>query len=183
MKEAKHEARDAAIVERYQQYEPIRQIAAAYSLTYGRVWQIIHGMIGIGGMEAVRAELRAERVACPNCGGPKSPQARLCQPCFIDYRSDELGTRRWNREKLIAAAHEWHRLYGVSPTATGWNPAMLRSRGDTDRVRVWEAGNWPHLTTVQHYFGKWSTFLEACGFPPNPVGRPARGLQPKEAKS
>lgn len=80
----------------------------------------------------------------------------------------QFGAPSWEKEDILLAAGEWAHRYGTSPTATDWNPAMLRKKGgDPEALERYLDGNWPSTPTVVRRFGRWNKMLEAAGLPDN----------------
>jgi len=76
----------------------------------------------------------------------------------------------WTRERVLDAAKEWEARYGAPPGAADWNPSLARRRGQPDRVEAFEAGTYPHVTTVRRFWSTWNEFIEDAGFTPRPRG-------------
>lgn len=65
---------------------------------------------------------------------------------------------------------EWARLYGRQPSSRDWSPAQARRGGRPDVVAIFEAGDWPHSSSVSHLFGSWNAAIVAAGFTPRRSG-------------
>lgn len=75
----------------------------------------------------------------------------------MNNRCPHCGSRyaTWSRQAVIAAAQEWHRRYGVAPTAQNW----VRSAS-------WH----PAASGVFRQFGSWNEMVAAAGFEPRKKG-------------
>lgn len=176
--------RDAAIVAAFVKGLPLKQIGAEFGVSHEGVRQIALRMLGEEGARTVKARHTAERRRARDvthtcaCGARKTRRAIRCQTCDHDHRAAHHGRNRWNHAKVIAAARLWADMYGTAPSAISWNPAQLRAQGYLTRVAVFEAGTWPHTTTVQRMFGSWSAMITAAGLTPARGGATGHGKQP-----
>jgi DNA-binding XRE family transcriptional regulator len=83
-----------------------------------------------------------------------------------------FGGKAWTDSEITGAAMEWAHRHGSSPTATDWNPAMLRAKGGRpDALERYLDGDWPSTPTVLRHFGQWSAMLTAAGLPDNEAKR------------
>lgn len=162
----------------------LRDVADALGVTGERVRQLVIDEIGEDAYRAMRAKRRmdatATRLRCPDCGRPKTKVShKRCERCALDARAARC---RWTPERIIQRAHDWLDMYGVAPSAMSWNVSALRRQGADERVRIFEAGDWPHTSTVQNHFGSWLAMLDAAGIQSAPTGAKGHGLQPGTVK-
>lgn len=85
---------------------------------------------------------------------------------------------RWDRELVIEKLQEWVAMYGDTPSASEWNPALARRNQRPDMVGPFLAGDWPHASTVQRIFGSWNAALVAAGLPTRVRGTFDRRMKP-----
>ena len=88
----------------------------------------------------------------------------------VEYRARERtsppGT--WDRARIVAALHDWNRLWGQPPRSYEWAPASSGARRrPTLGCRLWAVRHprWPSKATVARHFGTWNAALEAAGLP------------------
>lgn len=80
----------------------------------------------------------------------------------------QFGGKPWTRDEILASAWEWAHRFGMSPTATDWNPALLRRKdGSPEVLERYVSGDWPSTATVVRHFGSWSAMLAAGDLPDN----------------
>lgn len=96
---------------------------------------------------------------CIDCGGSTAysgnrahPSLR-CRSCAARYREEN---KKWSREKMILAAHEWVREHGKPPSSSDWNASLSKQPRDTDK--------YPSTSLVCNTFNQWGDFIEAAGF-------------------
>jgi hypothetical protein len=121
-----------------------------------------------------RAETKASGAAVP------PERCRTCNAAHVRAQS-----RRW----ILDSFAEWHRIFGVPPTAVEWAPAQARLRmrrgeyGSQPLARYESTGRpWPVPSLVADHFGSWNEGLRAAGFEPltlseRPLGRRAAELR------
>lgn len=68
--------------------------------------------------------------------------------------------RRWTRDAIIQALHQWAETHGGPPDAKEWE----------------KGGDHPSYATVRNHFGTWANALAAAGYP-----TPTRGPKPRAA--
>lgn len=94
----------------------------------------------------------------------------------------QFGAPAWSKDDIVVAAGEWAHRYGTSPTATDWNPAMLRAKGGRpDALERYLDGNWPSTPTVLRHFDSWNAMLAAAGLPDNEAKR-GRKMSERDAE-
>lgn len=117
------------------------------------------------------------------------------EPSF-ELAPDEIPPRRERRhlhgppyteEELLDRLTRWERIYGAPPTKTDWDAPKLRrmlSRAVAktnelaERVRRFEAGDWPAETTVRERFGSVNAARVQAGYPAVPPGRRPKSATP-----
>lgn len=151
----------------------LREIAAEM----GEPISTVHELITDPDLSKHHARMRQRYGGiCIDCGAPTSwPRgpirngpAKRCAACA------SVAQIVWTRELIIAALHEWTRLYGRTPSSVAWNPSLARSKGQLDLVERFYAGRWPSTSIVQKRFGSWNAAIDAAGLPRNRNGRPPK---------
>lgn len=70
---------------------------------------------------------------------------------------------QWTKDTIVEAIHRFERRNGRRPTSLDFNPADAKAKGHPERAAHFaEAGDYPHVATVQKVYGKWSAALEAA---------------------
>ncbi len=89
------------------------------------------------------------------------------------------GNKKHTAEHIIWCARKWAELFGYTPAATDWNPALAKSLGHLERAERChkfraEFGA-PPVVIVQRLFGSWSEMIRQAELPPSPIGFDAIG--------
>jgi hypothetical protein len=93
----------------------------------------------------------------------------------------------YGKELILERIGLWEEQYGAPPTKTDWDGPKLRVLRDrararweacSERVRRYEDGDWPSEVTVREHFGSVNAARAEAGYPPVPVGRPAKSSTP-----
>lgn len=150
-----------------------REIAETMGISRSYVAELVNDPDGA--KQAARRE--RYRGTCETCGAKTSgcngrgDAPTHCARCFREGRVNPI--IRWDRDEIVAAIKRWHKRYGGPPSAWDWHPAAARRNDATDLDRIemrWESGEWPTVTSVRHYFGRWNDAITAAGFEPRKVG-------------
>lgn len=67
--------------------------------------------------------------------------------------------KTWTRERVAAAMRTWRKRMGRWPTVVDWTPSQARRHGRVDALAEWEAGDYPHASTVANACGSWGAAL------------------------
>lgn len=148
-----------------------REVCEELGISYPYISDILNDPDGSKG----RARKDSYRDPCPNCGTPMDGSSgksgrhkpKLCSKCA---RVKIMASKKWTRERIIAAIQEWEKEHGRPPLATEW--AVNKTlRGE----------RYPPLSAVYTYkgqkpnknnpFGSWAEAIEAAGFPRPKMGR------------
>jgi hypothetical protein len=92
---------------------------------------------------------------CRGCGAytqsrnGKGDAYRYCKRCHPGAIQ-----RKWTRELVIAAIHEWHERFGEMPSSYDWSRTHASRRGGVALERL-DAGEWPAASVVGRLFGSW----------------------------
>jgi DNA-binding CsgD family transcriptional regulator len=82
-------------------------------------------------------------------------------------------------EHSLKCAHKWVELYGYTPAAADWNPAVAVRSGQKERANRYgdfrQEYKAPHTNTVRNQFGSWSEFIRQTGLPPAKAGGAGHG--------
>lgn len=155
-----------------------REIADVMGISRTYAAELLNDPDGAAG----RARKDSYRGTCLGCGARtdgsngKNAAPTHCIACHWRLGLDQR--KRWGRDEVIAAIQKWHDLYGATPSAMDWSPALARNSAATDLDRIemrWARGDWPTLTSVRAYFGSWNNAIAAAGFTPRRAGGRARG--------
>jgi AraC-like DNA-binding protein len=93
---------------------------------------------------------------CRGCGAYTQPRngkgdayayCKGCHPGAIE--------RRWTRELVLEAMHEWRERYGRLPSSYDWSRTHARRRGGEALRRV-NTSKWPAASVVTSLFGTWA---------------------------
>lgn len=149
------------------------EIANETGLPYRTVWHWIDDPTG----EKKRARVDSYRTPCIKCGAltdgsigrRREGEDAVCRRCAPNHY------RIWDRDAIVCAIQEWaDQNGGIPPTATDWNPAMARAIDKPEKADKFSEACWPHVVTVQSYFGTWNAAIKAAGFEPRPPGNYGR---------
>jgi hypothetical protein len=108
-----------------------------------------------------------------------SPDETATASAYV-HRRHWSAPRTWDRERIVAALHDWTTYTGSPPRSYEWAPATAAGLGlTTPRVELWERHHprWPSTSTVCVHFGRWSTALRAAGLEPH------RAIAPGEQRA
>lgn len=146
----------------------LREIAAEMGVAVSTV----NAYLNDPGGARLRARKDSYRGVCSDCGGPtdgsKGPDGAptRCDSCSRTH------SRALTHAYILESFHEWHRLFGVPPSAADWNQHYCRMRlvdapAYAERVirRYENTGrDWPRYSTVADHFGSWTAALKAAGY-------------------
>ncbi len=79
------------------------------------------------------------------------------------------GSRRYTPEQILNAIRRCTELYGSPPPGGDWEPSRARRRGQLERARRFEAGDWPSTRVVRRAFGTFNAAVLAAGYEPRPA--------------
>ena len=152
---------------------PVATIAETTGVGVKYVYELLDDPDGSKTRARKRRYYESRAKPCVDCGGRTSGEkpsvTGRCWDCQVK------ATTVWPREAMIAAAHEWHDVFGNPPTAVDWIGApSLLAKSPGSRLRREDAKDaglrWPATSLVQTRFGSWNAFIAACGWEPMPVG-------------
>jgi hypothetical protein len=152
-----------------------REIADTLRIADSTVRQLATDPLG----EKARALKETYRRPCPECGelmngsdGPNHPPPRCdyCQRAARVY---------WTEERIVEAFRAFAAAVGRPPSTTDAHrlaPSTIQKMSPARRLELVETTRHrlPPPAIVNRKFGSWTAALAAAGFPPTPVGRPAR---------
>lgn len=104
---------------------------------------------------------------CEGCGAPtngsngRSKAPTHCRDCAPE------ANRIWTEETILAAMHEWYRLFGRPPSMLDWNLALAAYKklpNLSARRERFGRGRFPTANSVLNRFGTWRAALAAAGF-------------------
>ena len=152
--------RAVALARHYREAEglSIAQIAERLGRTPATVKAYFYDPTG----EKARAVKARYQGVCRGCGAYTQPRngkgdayayCRACHPGAIK--------RRWTRERVLEAMHDWRARYDRLPSSYDWSRTHARHRGGGALERL-EERDWPSPSVVTELFGGWSAALKAA---------------------
>ena len=99
---------------------------------------------------------------CRGCGAYTQPRNgkgdayRYCKRCHPGAIQ-----RKWTRELVVAAMHDWRDRYGRLPSSYDWSRTHARRRGGQALERLGQRG-WPPASVVTALFGGWPLARKAA---------------------
>ena len=145
--------RAVALARHYREFEglSIREIADRLGRSPATIKAYFYDPTG----EKARAVKARYVGVCRGCGTYTQPRngkgdayayCRTCHPGAIE--------RRWTRDRVLEAMHEWRTRYGRLPSSYDWATTHARRRGGEALQRL-GAGEWPSASAVTAIFGSW----------------------------
>ena len=133
--------------------------------------------------EKARAVKARYQGVCRGCGAYTQPRngkgdayayCMACHPGAIQ--------RKWTRDLVLAAMHEWRDRYGNVPSSYDWSRSHARHRGGEALERLGE-GEWPSASVVSTVFGSWTAartaaWAESSAATEHGAGRAVAGTRP-----
>jgi hypothetical protein len=145
-----------------------REIAERLDIALPTAHEYYSDPDGVG----VRARKAKTDGACVDCGARTvSDGGRAPERCRTH---SDAHTRAVSRKWILDSFAEWHRIFGVPPTASEWNPASCRLRtrqpgdGPARALARYEFTGrpWPAPSLICRHFGTWNDAVRAAGFEP-----------------